>query len=322
MNESKPYESLENLLDRMEVNISRLEQGFEVNCVDLMHQMDVAQSRIERYQEEGGAGLSEKAQFDYISNRLRKNARRLLHGINRSSNLHDLREKERPSIEQWWWFLDSYVIDQQKRWVRKVLIRIGIVVAILFVLTLIYNRFLAPDPATQAKYSFLNKAEALIGKGDLTGALDAVDKALGYVPDDTDLLITKGVLLQSLGRSDDASMIYQKAEKLLNDEQTFLISRSTTFLAVGNPSSATIDAQEAIKINSKSPEATFQLARCYDVSGQTLQAYQTYQIASDLASEQGKPELNAVIRLNMANALQRIGLPETPQSIMTVTPVK
>jgi tetratricopeptide (TPR) repeat protein len=320
MNEWKTYEGLGGLLDRIEINISRLEQGLAVNCVEILHQMDEVKSRMDVYQKEGRPSISEKAQYEYVSAIIRKNARRILRGMNNSENMQGLREKEKPSTEQWWWYLDSFLLIQQKRMVRKALIRIGIALTVLIIVAFIYNRFLAPDPSTQAKYSFTSKADALINKGDFKGALEAIDNALNYAQNDTDLLITRGVLLQLLGRNEEASMVYQNANDLLNNHEKFLISRSMTYLMVGNPSSAIIDAQDANKINPKSPEAAFQLARCFDVTGQTLQAVQTYQIASDLAMEQGKPELNVIIRSNMAYALQRIGMPETPQSLQTITP--
>jgi tetratricopeptide (TPR) repeat protein len=323
MNERKTYEGLGNVLDHIEIDISRLEQGLTVNCVEILHQMDDVKARLDIYQKEGRSSVSsEIAQFEFVSANLRKNARRILHGIGSGDKLQDLRKKEKPSTEQWWWYLDSYLLDQQKRGVRKVLIRIGITASVLIALIIIYNRFLAPDPATQAKYSFLSKANVLIATGDFKGALDALDKALVYAEDDTDLLIMRGVLLELLGRSDEASLVYEKASNLLNNQEKFLISRSMTFLTVGDPSAAIADSEEAMKINPKSPEAAFQLARCFDLSGQTINAIQTYQIASDLATEQGKPELNVIIRSNMANALQRIGMPDTPQLVLTITPKK
>ena len=311
------YETLSESLDRLGALMGRLEQGMEISHPEVLLQLDEINARMKLLEGEGKKVVAESAQYEYIAATLRKNAGKFIRGIGGEFAMAAARQKANPPADHWWWYLDQYILQQRRTTLRKFLVGASIVVVAVLILSAIYNRFLAPDPATQARISHTMLSDTKISQGDFAGALSEINQALNYSPEDTDLLITKGVLLQKLGNKEDANRIFTQVEDLLKNQETFFTNRSLVYLRVGDSQSALIDAQEALKINPKSPEAYFQMAKALENLNQISKAIDAYQTASSLASDQGKSELEAVIRMNLGGAMQKGGM---PGDISGVTP--
>jgi Tfp pilus assembly protein PilF len=114
--------------------------------------------------------------------------------------------------------------------------------------------------------------------------------------------------LQKLGFEEDAQKVFAHAQELLDNQASFLTSRSLVYLKVGDPQLALVDVQGAIKIDPNSPEAYFQMGKAYEELGDFNRAVDSYQNASDLATKQGKTELVPIIRMNLGMAMQRMGM--------------
>jgi tetratricopeptide (TPR) repeat protein len=315
MEKFSQYETLSESLDRLGALMGRLEQDMEINHLEILSQIDEINDRIKLLESEGKKPVAESAQYEYITAILRKNAGKFVRGIGGESAMAAARQKANPPADYWWWYLDQYILQQRRATLKKFLVGVSIVVVAFFILSAIYNRFLAPDPATQARITHTMLSDTKINQGDFAGALTEIDQALKYSPKDTDLLLTKGVLLQKFGKEEDATKIFTQVEDLMKNQVTFFTNRSLVYLKIGDPQRGLLDAQEALKINPKSPEAYFYMAKSLEDLNQIPKAIEAYQTASSLASDQGKSELEAVIRMNLGGAMQKGGMPGDNSSI-------
>ncbi len=196
-----------------------------------------------------------------------------------------------------------------------------VIVVVFTALAFAYQRFLAPSKITQQKYDSINNAQQLMANGDYANALTQINLALVSSPQDTDLLIYKGVLLVKLGQQDQANIVFDQAEKILNNHETLLTTRTLFYLQANDPKLAMASAQEVIKYDPKSAEGYFYLGKSQELLGDQADALTNYNQAFNLADTQGKTELAATVKISMAMMLQsmnsQLPTPEmTPNSLI------
>ncbi len=175
---------------------------------------------------------------------------------------------------------------------------------ILVAVIIVYQRFLAPDKVTQLKYDSIGSAQQSMASGDYATALNQINLALASSPNDSDLLIYKGVLLTKLNQQAEADQVFAQAEKILNNHEALLGARTLDYLQAGDPKSSKASAQELIAYNPKSAEGYFYLAKSEELLGEQNQALNDYNQAFTLADAQGKSELAATIKISMAMMMQ------------------
>lgn len=296
--------SLNDLLDKIENNLGRLGEGMGVDPTEILVEMDEASIRLKNAEKQEHAPKSEEAQFDYISKTLQKYAKVFLKLIGGSAGLSAVRAQHNPPAQNWWWFLDQWQQQKESAAIRKFVVTTGIIVIIFVSLGFIYQRFLAPDKVTQQKYDSINNAQQDMASGDYASALVQVNQALLNSPNDTDLLVYKGVMLTKLGQIADADQAFAQAEKLLNNHETLLATKTLDYLQANDPKSAKASAQELIAYNPKSAEGYFYLAKSEELLGDQNTALDNYNQAFTLADGQGKTELAATIKISMAMMMQ------------------
>jgi tetratricopeptide (TPR) repeat protein len=297
--------SLNDLLDKIDNNLGRLGEGMGVDPKEILAEMDEASIRLKNATiQQEHAPKSEEAQFDYIGKTLQKYSKVFLRLIGGSAGLSALRAQHNPPAQNWWWFLDQWQQQKESAAVRKFVVTTGVIVIILVSLSFIYQRFLAPDKVTQQKYDSINNAQQDMASGDYAGALVQVNQALATSPNDTDLLIYKGVMLTKLGQLTAADQAFAQAEKLLNNHETLLATKTLDYLQASDPKSAKASAQELIAYNPKSAEGYFYLAKSEELLGDQNTALENYNQAFTLADGQGKTELAATIKISMAMMMQ------------------
>jgi tetratricopeptide (TPR) repeat protein len=296
--------SLNDLLDKIENNLGRLGEGMGVDPKEILLEMDEASNRLKNAGALEHPPKSEEAQFDYIGKTLQKYASLFLRTIGGAGALNALRTQQNPPPGNWWWFIDQWLEEKRSASLRKSVTTTGIVVIILVTLIFVYQRFLAPDKITQQKYDSISNAQQSMATGDYASALNSINLALSGSPNDTDLMIYKGVLLTKLGQQSEADKVFAEAEKILNNHEALLATRTLDYLQAGDPKSAKASAQELIATNPKSAEGYFYLAKSEELLGEQTAALDTYNQAFTLADTQGKSELAATIKISMAMMMQ------------------
>lgn len=300
-------QTLSDLMDEIENDLGDLRYGIgKDKSLAIFAKLDEVKKRL--LETSSLTSLqAEWAQFIYIEAKIHNYASTLLHEIGGSKQLDLSRQQVNPLPENWWWFLDTWLNERRKASARRVLMIGSIVIGVLSALVLVYQFFLAPDPATQAKYAHEVGAQQAMINGEFNQALNEINQGLKLAPDDFEFLVLKGVTLQKLGHENEAQDVFMQAEKKINIPEQFLKARALVYLQVSNPQAALLDTQEILKINPESPEAYFYSAQAYQDLNNNTAAYEAYQKASDLAQNQNKTELAAAVRMNMGYLLQSMG---------------
>jgi len=316
--------SLNDLLDKIENNLGKLGEGMGVDPKEILAEMDEASVRLKNASNQEHLPKAEEAQFDYIGKSLQKYAPLFLRTIGGSAALSTLRAQRNPPPGNWWWSIDQWLVEKRSATIRKTVITAGIVVIILVSLSFVYQRFLAPDKVTQQKYDSISNAQQFMATSDYTDALAQINAALADNPNDTDLLIYKGVLLTKLGQKAEADKVFAHAEKILNNHETLLVTRTLFYLQAADPTSAKSSAEELIAYDPKSAEGYFYLAKSEELLGDQTTALDNYNKAFALADAEGKEELAATIKISMAMMMQTMNsqlptLETTPTSPVTPT---
>ncbi len=311
--------SLNDLLDRLEVDISHIGQRNPENAKKLLVKMDEVQQRLNDMSAKQNPVKAEAAQFEYLVADVEKNAKKLLDDLGGQVQLEGLRN-QRPSGQLYlWWRLDEIYANQKKKFLSKILIFTGIAGLLLVVFMILYDTFLKPDPAVSGKYIHQMNAEQYLSQQNYLKAMDEINLALGFAPSDADLLVMRGVIQTKMGKNEQANEDFDIAQSLLGNRIDFLLSRSQSWLAAGEYQFALEDSQVIIREEPTSAEGYLYFAKANEL----LQNYQTavaaYETASNLAASQGKTELNASIRISLAMLMQSLpGLQTSTQ--ITPTP--
>jgi cytochrome c-type biogenesis protein CcmH/NrfG len=218
-----------------------------------------------------------------------------------------------PDKVAWWWWLDEMLAAQRKAQIQKLLRGLAIAAAVLVVLTLVYNRFLAPSPAVQARILHEQNATQRIQDQDWAGALAEVELALAAEPADAELLALRGILQAQLGQAAEAEASFAQSEQAAGSRVEFLRLRSQRYLEMGRPEAARADAQAFLAADSQSAMGYFLLAAAQEDLGNMAEAVTAYQEASRLADEQKNSQVAVLTRIRLGYLLQRLPSVETPQ---------
>ena len=301
-----PADELRDQLNQLEAKVAGLGRGPGSETLNILALFDKVNANLAELHAKGQAMRGEEARLESVSAGFKRKAGTFLREIGGTGALEDARRTRQPDPADWWWFLDRLLFDKRRRQLRQLLRSAAGLVAVLLLLAVLYQRFLAPDPATQARLEHESAAESLVMDGDLNGALKEVEQALVIAPGDTSLLIFKGALQQKLGQSAAAEETFAAAEKAAGNREAFLLARGQTYLRLGQNEAALADVQAAIALNPQSAIGYLLRGQANDTLGNYQEAIADYQQAGALADTQNNPQIAAIARMNMATLMQRL----------------
>jgi tetratricopeptide (TPR) repeat protein len=249
-----------------------------------------------------------EAQFEGITARLRKEAPQFLRDLGGQQALLKAREAAQPPQDHWWWYLDAYLAEKRKAALKRTLVLGSAVTIVLLILAVVYQVFLAPDPEVAARYQHEQGARDALMYGDYADALEEVDAGLRVAPQDPTLLILKGVILEALGRIDEAEHNYEQAEQLVPNPEELLIIRGQAYVMNNLPEKALADALEAIRTNPQSPQAYLLLGQAHEMLYHYAEALKAYDQAYTSAEGSNQLELAALARTRTAMLMQSMNV--------------
>lgn len=217
-----------------------------------------------------------------------------------------------PPSDSWWWRADEILAAERKVKIWRGLRGAGIAAAVIVLLAVIYQNFFAPDPALQASMIHQQQAENSLIEGDYENALREAGEALVQTPDESGLLILKGVIEESLDQPEAASASFDNAREMLIDNEDFYTYRSVLYLMTGQAESSLADSVAALKINPDSVISYLNMGQAYTLLEDYPAAIESYQLADETAIRTGNTQLQAVARINLAQVLQMSTLSEFP----------
>ena len=88
--------------------------------------------------------------------------------------------------------VSGYLVGSKKAgFSKRTLIVSGGIIALLLIMGVIYQKYLAPDPQVTARYGFEQSAQDFVINGNYEEAMKEVDQGLKIAPQDPSLLTLK-----------------------------------------------------------------------------------------------------------------------------------
>jgi tetratricopeptide (TPR) repeat protein len=304
-NESFQLETVGGLLDRAETRLGKLDTLTAAEFWAMFAELDEVQARLGAAERPMPA---ESAQLDFITASLRKNAGRIVRACGGPAGF--ARQRSQVGLAdstdaggRGWWTLDAYLSSARRQMLRRAVLTIGVIIAVLAAAALVYQKFLAPSPAIQARYDHLSTAQDLLAKQDYPGALAETNLGLQAAGQDSELLVLKGYLLEQQGSTQEAAAVYALAENI--DTPLSVRLYQTRYALMDMKYDLAIkNARLAREIDPRSAQATFMEGQANERAGRTAAALALYNEAAALANQNGDAALEATIRINMGLLMQ------------------
>ncbi|MBN1120458.1 MAG: tetratricopeptide repeat protein [Anaerolineae bacterium] len=298
-----PGDEIRAQLKQIEASLAQMKTINRDRVIELLEGLDHVHDLMTRFDDL--PLQAETARFVAVQHAVERRAASLLRVLGGTQSLEAERERRSPEPSQRWWYLDQIVEEKRKTLLRQVGISVAVATAITLALTGVYKAFFEPDEATKQTVRHSLQANDLIYQGELPAALEEVEAALLYSPEDLELLVLKSVLLEQLDEPDKAEAAAEQARAASPNEEQFLIERGFAYLDLQQPESALADAESVLAINPESVEGYFILGISHDYLEDYASALEALEKASTLAEEQGKDTLMATIRVRTAEILQK-----------------
>jgi len=313
--EETPLDRLRSLLDKADARIGSLETASPDQALELLRMLDDIESIHADLAAMGVDMRAEDTRLETVRLTLQRKAGLVLRLLRPHGGIAELREKYRASEQRWWWYLDHYEAEQRKRAVRGLMVGVGVIIAIIAFIAILFQTVLRPNPEAVARLNYTQQAQTAVQRGDLNEALHILDQAVTEFPNDGEILIWRGVVLSLLGRQADAQKSFAAARRAYPDEASYLVERSNIRLQAGDADGALADAQAAIVADPTSAQAYLMLGGAQEVKGQYQAALQSYSTAANLAAASNNTQLEAIAKIRMATLMQvaPLALP-TPQA--------
>ena len=300
-----PADQLREALQSLENDLPLLPKQNSSAILTYLTRLDDLQQRFDALA--GGPNLEpERLRFITLQDRLQKNAPRLLDRTGGAAALKAARPADASPERAKWWFLEQEVARRRAKAFKRGGIIVGGAAVLALIGVILFNTLLKPDPKTVLRaHNFAAAVDLAAYDHNYSAALSQLDEALAVLPDDPELLIFKGVLLQRLGRAGEAEAIFERAARLSPAAEYLPLARGQIYLQLKQPEAALEDGLQATAAAPDSAEAWFLLGRAYTALEQIPQAHQALSKAADLAFEQGDDTLYAIIKINLGYLQQQ-----------------
>ncbi len=308
-------------LDRLENLVGIVQRRDAAEILEIPVLLDQVRDLFAQLQASGGQWNAEEARLRTIHAQLDRQAGVVIKKLGRAAFAAErARLPEPPDAEaRWWWYLDDLVAARRRALLRKIAIGVGVAAVLLIAAVVIYQRFFAPDPATLARYEHESNAEALAMEGDLEGALAEIELGLAYDAADPTLLGLRAAILDIQG---DSTAAEEARAALLaaveQNQEKSAVALGQAYLRLGDPNRAVEVLNNLLAVMPDSAYAYYLLGTSQEALGDSFSAVQDYSRAADLAAQAGDNQLEAMARMAMAYANQRMMLPD--MGTLTPTP--
>jgi tetratricopeptide (TPR) repeat protein len=298
--------SISGLLDQIESRLGKMGAASANLGLPVLIEMDEVYHRLKNYNGPEDSLRAERTQFDYVQAMIRSNMSLLLKQVGGGAALSALRSQFNPETDQWWWYLDDLSAEQRRGMLKRFGGISGFTLAVIALLVVIYQTFLAPDPETIARLQYQRQAEIALMAGDIDTALLEIEQALQYDPQNLDLLMMRAIGQQLTGQDDTSKASFIDLEQRFETREAFLLQRAMFYNQFGRHDLALDSAEEVISANPNSALGQYYAG----IASENLQLYTEalayYEIAFELASEQDQTTLAATIRMNMGMLMQAL----------------
>ena len=274
------------------------------NARALLMLRDKVEEEFSALEEQGMDLRPERTRVKTVDNILVRKARGLERALGPTGGFAGARRDVQPSDDAWWWFLDEHIAEQRRKSAIK-FITVFVVAAVLLIGgNWAMNRFFGMDPIDREARGYVSSAEQALSMGNYEEAVAAYQQAIETQPEMYDAYIGLGVLYELQGQQEEARQTLAKAEELLADRVSYLLTLSRAYSSVGKMDPALDAAEEAVALAPESAQAYLIRGGVYEATGQRGEALTDYELSGELAREQGEDALYVLARMRMGMLLQ------------------
>jgi tetratricopeptide (TPR) repeat protein len=300
---------LRRTLDDLEAQVGVLGRSGAAEASQIPAMFEAVTSRIQALKARGGTLQVEDLRLKTLFAQFERKADVFVRTVGGPAAVAKLRPQDGPE-DHWWWYTDR-IVSRQKRTRNIRYLQIGgIVTAVLLVVVVVYQLFLAPSPEVKERIERTNNAQILAEAGEFEAGIQELLLAQTAVPDDPVLFIMQGAYAEQLGDTAQAEQAFGTAKLLMETEEEFLLTRAQIYQQLMRLDESLADLEEALARNPNSATAYYIQATAYQLRGDLSEAYTAYLRSTDLASEQGDSQLEAMARMQLAYLAQRMVVPE------------
>lgn len=313
---TSPANELRDRLDQAERQVVTLTGANVANFLLLLDQIEQMFSDLAPTQTDL---RPEAGRWESLLNRLNSQPGPVVRAATQAGGLAQLRAQHPPAAS-FWWTLDAEVARRRTQAIKRAVVTIGTVVGLVALLLWGVNFFFPPDPAAVLITNATSKTQQLILEQKWAEALGEIQTARQTLPQEPELLIWEGVLLEQLGQIDQAQTVLAQAQQQVADRPlAYWIELGNIRLQVGNLAGAEQAAQQGMTLAPDDPQANFLVGNIAEAKGEIFKAIEVFSRTFALA-ENDNPQLAVIARVRMGNLMQRADIFATAPATTTITP--
>jgi tetratricopeptide (TPR) repeat protein len=249
----------------------------------------------------------ERTRIETIDGILTRKTSVIVHELRTMGGLAGARRQVNPPQEHWWWFLDQFQAEKQRKFaIRAILTVVGVAV-LLVVVDMVMNRFFGMSPEEKQAHSLVSDADQYVQRGEYDKAIAKYEAAVGVVPSLGEAHVVLGVLYELKGEKDKAQAAFAAGEAAFPNWADYLLALSRAYQSVGKADEALIAVQRAIDFSPGSAYAYLVRGGIYEAQGKVAEALNDYEKASNLAQTQGQDTIYVLAKTRFATLLQSAG---------------
>jgi tetratricopeptide (TPR) repeat protein len=290
----------------------------------LITDLDRARALIDQLIEQGARYPAEEIQrAEIIESFLRKHMNKAANTLQRAGVSLDATAAERAAVpDGWWWHIDDLQRRQRQMRIRQLATTAGIAALVVAVIAILMNTVFKPDPLATTRLDAIEGAEGIYREtGDAEAAIERIDKGLKKIDeilqdrdarDETikvELWVLRGVLLETLGRDDEADADFAQAEAV--DAWAMHANRLQYYLRLTDETDKAIaDGVAMTEMQPEHPTSYMLLGDAYWSAGDMIMADTMYYQAEQLSvGTDAYAEIYVIVRQRRANLSQQMFLP-------------
>lgn len=276
-----------------------------LDAAELLSERTAIEHALAALAERGRDVRAERSRLDTIDNMIQSNAGMLVARV-QGGGLPALREQIRPPVDHWWWWLDDQVAEARRGAARRFIFLVVGAAALVLLLSFLLNRFGGtPEQKQAAVYS--SQADQRMTQGDYTGAIEAYEQSLEIVADQPEVLAALVALYDKQGQVQESQRALKRLEVLVTEPAQLEASLARAHELTQECELALDHAQRAVAADASYANAYLVRGSALECLDRWDEAMADYEIASNLAMEQGQDALYVLARTRLGMLLQMSG---------------